>query len=239
MIRRSVGGEWSASSQPVPRRGPLTAVLNTVGPLTIIYPASSADLLDVATRLAHDLFVYLDLDVQILSDEDALDPPTLAGVGNVVVLGDPFGNQWHHVFQDAMRTAVRWQARGTFTVGSRVFTDPGDGALLSLCTEVSALTRVWQASSSKPLTRSLRIAASSSSAGPTCAGSSTRSGSSPCAPACRRQTGPSSAAMAGSRTRASSRPASGKPTSPSDGPLGETKSVPCHGLPFAIAGCVE
>lgn len=60
-----------AALEPIRRYGPLLSILTTPGPLVLIVPARALHHLQIATRIAHDAWVYGRFDARIITDEQA------------------------------------------------------------------------------------------------------------------------------------------------------------------------
>ncbi|KDQ06009.1 hypothetical protein BOTBODRAFT_60799 [Botryobasidium botryosum FD-172 SS1] len=126
-------GGWKSCAPYSPRpAGPLSRILVSQHPITLIVPASNLSLLSLATRLAHGLYNYLRVDTRIVTDIEALDElqGTAPLSGNVIVFDGGHNNAYSHkVFSGDFRAFAFNAATGSFELRGRAFSDPGTGIL--------------------------------------------------------------------------------------------------------------
>ncbi len=76
--------------------GPMIRLLATSGPMVFIIPPNDSVFTSLATRLAHDLYLYHRVDSEIVMEQEALERTAhgILGRGNVVSLGRPEENKY-------------------------------------------------------------------------------------------------------------------------------------------------
>ena len=113
--------------------GPISRILSYGSPITLVVPGRTSSTHDrnlaLATRLAHNLQAYLDIDCDILSDtEAARDRPSSAGRHAVIVFGGPFENKYAEAQLDVNKPIeFDSQHPGCFKIRHRKFNEAGTG----------------------------------------------------------------------------------------------------------------
>lgn len=117
-----------AEAGGIRRYGPMIRLLATSSPINIIANPSNTSAWSIATRYAHDLYLYHRIIVSILSDTAALDEVSKDGLrGNLVTIGRPDENAFtaHLLKQDTL--PLSFPTEGVIRVAERDIWETGTG----------------------------------------------------------------------------------------------------------------
>ncbi|WWC89334.1 uncharacterized protein L201_004255 [Kwoniella dendrophila CBS 6074] len=137
--RTNYGDQWIENYLSLPLPGPITPpraygplirILSSTHPITIISPNSTRTL-NIAKRIAHDLYVYQRLDSEIIDDQEGLlrvASETL-GVGNLVIIGRPEDNLFSDWMIKQSTLPLKFPTKGVMLLKDKVIYDRGAGII--------------------------------------------------------------------------------------------------------------
>ncbi|WVQ99381.1 hypothetical protein IAU59_006514 [Kwoniella sp. CBS 9459] len=140
VMMRKCKGSWIedryAQAGPLtpPRAyGPLIRLLSSRESLIIIVPPGSSQILSIAKRIAHDIFVYHRLDSEIIDAREGLTRVAAGtiGEGNIVVIGRPEENVFANWMVKQGKVPLTFPTKGVFLLEDKLVYDRGAG-LISL-----------------------------------------------------------------------------------------------------------
>jgi hypothetical protein len=115
------------ASHPIRRYGPLISILSTPTPLVLVVgtrssPAIQQHLTSIATRIAHDAYLYAKIGCRIVLDVDFEEEK-----GNVVLIGDASSNEVIKTWSKTWPTPISYPSdlSSAFAVHDRVFETEG------------------------------------------------------------------------------------------------------------------
>jgi hypothetical protein len=136
-------GKDTAPRQTVRRYGPMIRLLATDGPMRLVFNPSNQRLVSIATRYAHDLYVYHRIAVDIISDTEAVSRASTAGgeetgngvgLGNIISIGRPNQNSYtaHLLEQSSSSIPLSFPSSGEMSLAGRTVYERGAGESSSL-----------------------------------------------------------------------------------------------------------
>jgi hypothetical protein len=116
-------------------------LLATNGPIRLVVDPSNQRLVSIATRYAHDLYVYHRIAVDIISDTEAVARSSTAegeetgnGIGNIVSIGRPDQNSYtaYLLEQSSSSIPLSFPSSGEMSLTGRTVYERGAGESSSL-----------------------------------------------------------------------------------------------------------
>jgi hypothetical protein len=104
-------------------------MLNTDGPLTLIYTTGDDHTLSIAQRIAHDLLLFHRLDTQLLTSAEALvrKQKGTFGIGNIVVIGNPSSLDIRDLMSGGRTPVTADPSNGRLTINGWSSDEPSTG----------------------------------------------------------------------------------------------------------------
>lgn len=122
----------SVQSPPTQRAGPLSRVFTSNTSIAIIIPSSTTsevDFLSLATRLAHDLYTYLQLDAVILLDTEALNEVDHFSKISTIAFSGSANNRFSSAVFSSRHAPFSFSHDGSFGIHGCKFREAGTGAI--------------------------------------------------------------------------------------------------------------
>ena len=113
--------------------GPISRILASERPISLVFPSQGGLWKSMAERLAWALYVYLGLDVNLVSDREMMGsslPFTAssgAGKKSFVILGSSHVNLYGRYLLETFHSEFTFFANGSFKLHGRTFVEEGTG----------------------------------------------------------------------------------------------------------------
>ncbi|WWD17332.1 hypothetical protein CI109_101772 [Kwoniella shandongensis] len=133
VLTKARNGQWTTAGPLTPPRayGPMIRLLATRELITIVVPLSSTQHVSVATRIAHDLYVYHRVDSEIIDAQEGLEKAAKeqVGEGSIVVIGRPEDNRYAEWMIKQEKIPLSFPTKSVMLVEDKLVYDKGAGVI--------------------------------------------------------------------------------------------------------------